>query len=440
MEFSQGAIVVLMLAVFGVCNAWENSRHFQSLRGIGPKSDLTPVVSVSGGLVSSPPGFLDPLQMAAQYQSPLSGDSKKLAQDPLAFQSKQLLQGPVKPLDWRYPVVPEVPRALAVDFQLRQPVTPSSVAVQCGESTVIVEAKRDLFSNRQLIKPSGLTLGGCSALGEDFDSKVIIFEYELQDCNSVVTMTDDELVYTFALTYTPEPFAGTPIYRADSAIIGIQCHYPRLQNLSSNALNPAWVPFASVAAGEDILVFSLKLMTDDWSFQRPSNVYFLGDVITFEASVKMYNHGPLRVFVDSCVATQVPSVQAQPRYSFIENHGCFVDGKTTGSNSYFLPQTQTDKIQFQLEAFVFQQGGSPSIYITCSLKATLASTPTDAQRKSCSFHANGWFAADGDDQVCGCCDSTCGSDSGSASTSYAGPQWEGKTTFGPIMVQGQKEP
>ncbi|XP_051501916.1 POM121 and ZP3 fusion protein-like isoform X9 [Myxocyprinus asiaticus] len=118
---------------------------------------------------------------------------------------------------------------------------------------------------------------------------------------------------------------------------------------------------------------------------------------------------------------------------------CFVDGKSTGSSSYFLPQTRTDQLQFQLEAFLFQQGDHPSIYITCILKATLASTPTDAQHKSCSFYSNGWFAADGNDQVCGCCDLTCGADSLSAPAGYGGPQWEGKTTFGPIMVQGQKK-
>ena len=40
-------------------------------------------------------------------------------------------------------------------------------------------------------------------------------------------MTKDELVYTFALTYTPEAFAGTPITRAGGAVIGVQCHYQR---------------------------------------------------------------------------------------------------------------------------------------------------------------------------------------------------------------------
>ncbi|XP_016427518.1 zona pellucida sperm-binding protein 3-like, partial [Sinocyclocheilus rhinocerous] len=234
---------------------------------------------------------------------------------------KQLLQGPVKPLSWRFPIVPEVQSELAVDFQLRQPVTPSSVAVQCGENRVLVEVKKDLFSNGQLIQPSGLSMGGCPVVGEDSASRVLIFEYELQDCNSVLMMTEDELVYTFALTYTPEVFAGTPITRADRAVVGVQCHYQRFYNVSSNALRPTWVPYASTEVGEEVLMFSLKLMMDDWSYQRPSNLYFLGDVINIEASVKVYNHVPLRVFVDRCVATQVPDVNAHPRYSFIENHG-----------------------------------------------------------------------------------------------------------------------
>jgi len=40
-------------------------------------------------------------------------------------------------------------------------------------------------------------------------------------------INEDELVYTFSLTYTPEALAGTPITRADGAIVGVQCHYQR---------------------------------------------------------------------------------------------------------------------------------------------------------------------------------------------------------------------
>uniref|UniRef100_A0A9J7YPT2 Zona pellucida sperm-binding protein 3 n=2 Tax=Cyprinus carpio TaxID=7962 RepID=A0A9J7YPT2_CYPCA len=427
MGFLQGVLVLVVIVAFDLKNAWGSLRHSQSPSIMKPQS-------ASRGPVLSSQGFLNPFQKVSQVQS---FDSRKFAQEPLGSQEKQLLQGPVKPLDWRFPIVPEVPRELAVNFQLRQPVTPSSVAVQCSENRVHVEVKKDLFSNGQLIQPSGLSMGGCPVVREDSASGVLIFEYELQDCNSVLMMTENELVYTFALTYTPVAFAGTPITRAEGALVGVQCHYQRLFNVSSNALNPTWVPYASTEVGEDILQFSLNLMMDDWSYQRPSNVYYLGDIINIEASVKVYNHVPLRVFVDSCVATQVPDVNSVPRYSFIENHGCLVDAKATASSSRFMPRTQEDKIRFQLETFRFQGGDSPSIYITCTVKATLASAPSDAFRKSCSF-SNGWLAADGNHQACGCCDSTCGPGVGNAAP-IGGVQWEGNASLGPVMVKERQK-
>ncbi|XP_067280277.1 zona pellucida sperm-binding protein 3-like [Pseudorasbora parva] len=179
MEFLKGVLVVVVIVAFDLPNAWGSLRYSQS----------------------------------------------PIAQEPFGLQEKQLLQGPVKPLDWKYPIVPEVPSELAVNFQLRQPVTPSSVAVQCGENRVLVEVQQDLFSNGHLIQPTGLSLGGCPVVGQDSQSKVLIFEYELQDCNSVQMMTEDELVYTFSLTYTPEALAGTPITRVEGAVVGVQCHY-----------------------------------------------------------------------------------------------------------------------------------------------------------------------------------------------------------------------
>ncbi|XP_059374398.1 zona pellucida sperm-binding protein 3-like isoform X2 [Carassius carassius] len=404
MGFLQGVLVVVVIVAFDLKNAWGSLRRSQSLSSMKPQS-----APASRDPALSSLGFLNPFQKASRFQSLVS---RGFAQEPLGLQEKQLLQGPVKPLAWKFPIAPEVQSELALNFQLRQPVTPSSVAVQCSEDRVHVEVKKDMFSNGQLIQPSGLSMGGCPVVGEDSASGVLILEYALQDCNSVLMMTADELVYTFAVTYTPVAFAGTPITRTEGAVVGVQCHYQRLHNVSSDALNPTWVPYASTEVGQDVLVFSMNLMMDDWSYQRPSNVYYLGDIINIEASVKVYNHVPLRVFVDRCVATQVPDVTSVPRYSFIENHGCLVDAKATASNSHFMPQTQVDKIQFQLEAFMFQGGSSPSIYITCSVKATLASAPSDALHKSCSF-SNGWLAADGNHQVCACCDSTCGPDGGS---------------------------
>ncbi len=38
-----------------------------------------------------------------------------------------------------------------------------------------------------------------------------------------------------------------------------------------------------------------------------------------------------------------------------------MDAKATASSSRFMPRSQEDKIQFQLEAFMFQGGDSPSV-------------------------------------------------------------------------------
>lgn len=89
-----------------------------------------------------------------------------------------------------------------------------------------------------------------------------------------------------------------------------------------------------------------------------------------------------------------------------------MDGKLTGSKSRFLPQTQGNKLDFQLEAFRFQQvtsnlvstdglGGAVlvqlvlhldssllQIYIACSLGATAASFSPDPEHKACSFYSN----------------------------------------------------
>ncbi|KAJ8260941.1 hypothetical protein COCON_G00166640 [Conger conger] len=58
-------------------------------------------------------------------------------------------------------------------------------------------------------------------------------------------MTEDSLVYTFTLNYQPQALGGTPIIRTSSAVVGIQCHYMKLPNVSSNALKPTRIPHHS---------------------------------------------------------------------------------------------------------------------------------------------------------------------------------------------------
>ncbi|KAL6460858.1 hypothetical protein MHYP_G00308240 [Metynnis hypsauchen] len=391
MELKQTGLRVLLFVLLGSCSAqlpkWKRLSPYdpQHLTGSGP-------VQHAGARLP--------------VQDPVSGVLVN-PEDPLSVQLKQVVQGQLKKLTWHFPQAPEKPQQPAVYFEPRQPVSTVSVAADCGQSSVYVEVKKDLFGTGELIDPSALSLGGCAVTGEDSAAQVLIFEAELQLCNSVLRTTAHELVYSFILHYAPERLGGMPITRTSGATVGIECHYPRLHNVSSNALLPAWIPYASTVTAEEHLVFSLRLMTDDWQYERPSNQYFLGDLINIEASVMQYNHVPLRIFVDSCVATATPDTNAAPRYSFIENHGCLVDAKLTGSTSHFLPRVQANKLEFQLEAFVFPQQSSDLMYLACFLKATPvyvsadAPAPPDALYKACSFILNGWTSIDLNDQVHG---------------------------------------
>ncbi|XP_053472885.1 zona pellucida sperm-binding protein 3 [Ictalurus furcatus] len=321
------------------------------------------------------------------------------------------MQRPVKKLIWRYPAAPQIPTPPApVNFMRRSNAVPTqSVTARCNETAVYVEVRKDLFGTSAPLNIAALTLGGCAAKGVDVSSQVLVYESPLHGCNSKLTVTASELVYIFTLGIASVPLNSAPILRSPGAMVFIECHYPSFHNVSSSALLPAWIPYASAQAAEEHLVFSLRLMMDDWISERPSNYVFqLGELINIEASVVQFNHVPLRVFVDSCVATAVPDINALPRYSFIENHGCLIDAKLTHSSSRFMPQTQAAKLGFQLEAFKFQQVNSSWFYITCILKATAASAPADAEHKACSFSGNRWAAAYGADQVCSCCSSSCG--------------------------------
>ncbi|NP_001013289.1 zona pellucida sperm-binding protein 3a.1 precursor [Danio rerio] len=352
-----------------------------------------------------------------------------------SVQSKQEMLSPVSSkVDWKFPLVQEKPAQLDVNFQLHQPQTPNTVAVQCFENGVHVEVKQDFFGTGHLLEPSSFSLGGCGVLDVDTAAGVLIFQSALQDCGSQLVMTEDELVYVFTIDYKPAVLPNIPVARSIATTVGIECHYSRKHNVSSSALLPAWTPYAATAVAEDVLVFSLKLMTDDWMYERPTNVFFLGDIFNIEASVSQYNHVPLRVFVDACVATATPDVNSAPAYSVIENHGCLTDAKYTGSSSKFLPRVQDNKLRFQLEAFRFQKEISGFIYITCLLKATVAAQSLiNEHHKACSFIKNGWVSADGGDQVCACCDTSCGQKT-QLTVAPAGIQYEGKAQVGPFQI------
>ncbi|KAM3870182.1 zona pellucida sperm-binding protein 3-like [Diretmus argenteus] len=331
------------------------------------------------------------------------------AQEPVGLQEKQYFQ---EPLAWRFPGLPELPEPrFPSEFELKQPVAAHSVTVQCGESSVRVEAKKDLLGIGTHILPSDITLGDCPATGEDSSGQVLIFESELHGCGSQLVMSEDSFVYVFILHYTPSPLGNRPIVRTRDVAVRVECVYQRKHNVSSDGLKPTWMPYLATKTSEESLHFSLKLMTDDWQFARPSYQYILGDMIKVEASVDQFYHVPLRVFVDDCVATLIPNADTVPRYAFLGNRGCLVDGQLTGSNSHFMPRTEDNKLRFQIEAFRFQQDERGVIYITCHLRATTVVAPIGATNKACSF-SNGWREAGGNHHACSCCDADCTGGSG----------------------------
>ncbi|MGH0186268.1 UNVERIFIED_CONTAM: hypothetical protein FKN15_020961 [Acipenser sinensis] len=166
-------------------------------------------------------------------------------------------------------------------------------------------------------------------------------------------MVADQLVYSFTLKYQPSRNFNQPIVRTNSAEVGIECRYMRKHNVSSDALRPTWRPFSSTKSAEGALNFSLRLLA---------------------ASIDGTNHMPLRLFVDSCVATMVPDRNASPRYVFIDNSGCLVDAKVSGSGSRFIsPRVQNTKLQLRLDAFRFYSDprSSVSVEIINQLTMTL---------------------------------------------------------------------
>ncbi|KAF3847241.1 hypothetical protein F7725_020269 [Dissostichus mawsoni] len=133
-----------------------------------------------------------------------------------SLQAEQIQPGE-QTLSWRFPKDPVE----------TQPVNTNRVAVRCGESRVQVEVSQDLLGRGMLIKPEEITLGGCSATEVDNLAHVLAFESELHGCGSTLVMKENSLIYAFALVYNPEVSDRSPIVRSQSAVIGVECHYPR---------------------------------------------------------------------------------------------------------------------------------------------------------------------------------------------------------------------
>ncbi|XP_067390811.1 zona pellucida sperm-binding protein 3-like [Emydura macquarii macquarii] len=292
---------------------------------------------------------------------------------------------------------------------LLQPVT-----VQCEEAQIVITVHRDLFGTGRLVKAADLSFGpaACQYTSLNAAENTVTFAAGLHECGSTLQMTPDSLVYSTSLNYNPSPASNPVILRTNPAVIPIECHYPRKDNVSSKAIKPTWAPFSSTLSAEERLGFSLRLMNDDWSAERPSNGFQLGEVMHLQADVSTGNHVALRLFVDSCVATLTPDRDSSPRYAIIDFNGCLVDGRSDDTTSTFVsPRPRQDTLQFMVDVFRFAGDARNLIYITCHLKVTAAEQAPDPLNKACSFNKAGnvWSPVEGTRDICRCCETgNCG--------------------------------
>ncbi|XP_077940003.1 zona pellucida sperm-binding protein 3-like isoform X2 [Gasterosteus aculeatus] len=281
----------------------------------------------------------------------------------------------------------------------------NTVSVTCYPDSLELIIKADLFGVGFPVRGDELRLGVenddyCFARMSSEDEFRI--HASLVDCGTKHWMTEDTLAYTNLLIYSP---VASPdgVVRMDGAVIPIECHYERKYSLSSSSLSPTWIPFTSTQTAVGTLQFDLRIMTNDWLHERSSNVFYIGEPIAIEASVRVGHHMALQVFVSSCVATLEPEINSDPRYIFIEN-GCLVDSELPGSRSHFFTRIEDDKLHLTIDAFKFYNEDQGQLYITCHLTAA-AKNDADSPNKACSFVKDRWRSADGNDYLCGNCQS-----------------------------------
>uniref|UniRef100_A0A670J269 Zona pellucida sperm-binding protein 3 n=1 Tax=Podarcis muralis TaxID=64176 RepID=A0A670J269_PODMU len=294
---------------------------------------------------------------------------------------------PQSPAWWQPETSDSDPLPPSSFFSRAAPATPHAVKVSCEPHRLVVAVHRDLFGVGRLVAPTDLTLGAASCAPVSFaagTTDVVLFEAGLHQCGITVQMTPEMLIYRTSLFHKPSPSANPIITRTNAAEIPIECHYPRKGNVSSLAIRPTWAPFRSTVSAEARLGFSLRLMNDDWSGERLSSRFQLGEILHLQARVEAENHLPLRLFVDSCVAS--PEATLGSTYAIVDSNGCLVDGRQEGVSSAFLaPRVSEETLRFTVDAFRFAGDSRNMLYVICHLKVTRADQTPDVRNKACSF-------------------------------------------------------
>ncbi|XP_013880003.1 zona pellucida sperm-binding protein 3 [Austrofundulus limnaeus] len=307
-----------------------------------------------------------------------------------------------------------------------------TVVVTCHQDSVEVVVRAHLLDPGLVglgLGPDGAGGGPCTAwLSADGHLSI---RAPLVGCGSRVMLSDGDLLYFNLLLLLLSAPSGQGS-KVEAAAVPVLCKRRRRFMVSSGALRPTWTPLVSVHSARLSLDFTLRLMTDDWTDERNSPVYFMDQTVNMQASLDL-RHPPLRLFADSCVATLTPAVNSQPRYPFIDHQGCFVDSLLSGSVSRFLPRFQDQVLQIQLQPFLFYQDHRHDIYVTCVLEAEPI---LKTEKKACSFINDSWRSVDGADHVCESCSRTETSHKSAhrSRRAHRNKELHRETTLGPIIV------
>ncbi|KAK7158129.1 hypothetical protein R3I93_009356 [Phoxinus phoxinus] len=272
------------------------------------------------------------------------------------------------------------------------------VEVWCGYSKISVRMNENLLGFRS--SPSLFRLGTCPVSRSD--KNFLYFHYDLNDCDSSLTMMNGQIMYSNTVRYTPEP-QGTVI-RAVPLTLNVQCLYNRFHYSYKIGFLP--VPRERVLHKifERRAKFSISVCNERWERLEENVSFVLGEPMYFEVSAAHMSKDE-RIFVDSCYATASKDPKSTPQHSVISNYGCMEDSRRQGSLSSFL-QRQSNIIRFSVDAFLLPQVTGTHFYLHCTISVHNAITAT---AKSCTYDnaERRWDELYTDASVCECCDSTC---------------------------------
>ncbi|XP_067305658.1 zona pellucida glycoprotein 3d tandem duplicate 1 [Pseudorasbora parva] len=272
------------------------------------------------------------------------------------------------------------------------------VEVWCGYSKISVRINKNLLGFKS--SPSSFHLGTCPVSRSD--KLFLYFHYNLNDCDSSLTMLNGKIMYSNTLHFTPKPQGA--VIRAVPLTLNIQCLYNRFHYSYKIGFLPVPRERMFHKIFERRAKFSISVCNERWEELEENRSFVLGEPMYFEVSAA-HTSKDERIFVDSCYATASKDPKSTPQHNVIYNYGCMEDSRRQGSLSCFF-QRQSNIIRFSVDAFLLPQVTGTQFYLHCTISVHNSTSPT---AKSCTYNnkERRWDELYTDASVCACCDSTC---------------------------------